>query len=91
MIKNPIFLFVSLIIVAVIVIVFYKVGTNPFLNIKQNQNQASTSNPHQSDPAINIYLKNCATCHGQFGQGMGGHPSLQATRTAVVRCLHSGT
>jgi len=83
MIKNPVFLFVSLIVVAAIVIVFYKVGTDPFLNIKQNTIGESASNPHQSDPIINLYVKNCATCHGNFGQGMGGHPSLQTTKLTV--------
>ena len=79
MIKNPALLFISLIIIALVILVLYKINTNPFNNI-QPGSAREVQNPNTSNPVFALYSKECASCHGNSGQGLAGNPSLGASK-----------
>lgn len=76
--NKPIIFFVSLMALALILIVTYQLKTDPFQNITGKVVQQE-STPHQSGDVIALYSKNCAVCHGSFGQGQGSNPPLKGT------------
>ncbi len=59
-------------------VVVFQLKTDPFRNI-QPQVQQQTD-PHQADTAIALFSKNCARCHGSFGEGKGKNPSLRGVK-----------
>jgi len=73
-------------------IVLYQTKNNPF-EVKQ-KSSVEAKNPHQSeDPAIALFTNNCARCHGSFGQGQGGNPSLrkiQLSPQQIEKIIRSG-
>jgi cytochrome c553 len=86
MIKKPALLFSILILIAITVIVIYRYQTDPFNNMKSDTHTTqSQNNPPSrvSESIVQLYMQNCATCHGVSGQGMSGYPSLQQTRLSV--------
>jgi len=92
MIKNPIFLFVSLLIVALVIVVLYKIKTDPFKNLQPGSAEANEIQ-HNSGPIIALYNKACASCHGISGQGLAGNPSLGASKLnteQVKQLIRSG-
>lgn len=76
--NKPLIFFASLMALALILIVIYQLKTDPFKNITGKVVQQESS-PHQSGDVIALYSKNCAVCHGSFGQGQGDNPSLKGT------------
>jgi hypothetical protein len=72
-----------LLIVALCLIVFYQVSTDPFSDIKQIQQTESHIHGQENVPKMNFtaemktYGDMCAGCHGKIGEGASGFPSLQ--------------
>lgn len=85
--KKPVLFFSALLFLALVLVVVYQVKTDPFRQIvKTNQNNvAANQQPHNHDfdEAMALYAKNCATCHGSFGEGRGSNPTLQKNRLSV--------
>lgn len=82
MINKPVIFFVSLIGLAVVLVLTYQIQKDPFKNISVQQHQheqAQNENPHQKDAVIKLFVDNCARCHGNFGAGKNGNPSLRET------------
>lgn len=77
--KNPIVFFLSLLLIALVVVVFYQMSTDPFKHISQTRsgNQAEVQ---ELRLAMQLYSRNCSTCHGAAGEGQGAHPSLKMSR-----------
>jgi len=82
MIKKPVLLLAILIVIGLVVIVSYKIQTDPFRN---NVSAAGQESALTDDfgPIYTVYQDNCLTCHGRAGQGQSGFPSLQKTRMSV--------
>lgn len=81
MIKRPVLLLTILIVVALVVIVTYKIQTDPFNNTSKAGQENALAD--ELGPIYTVYLHNCVTCHGQSGQGQSGFPSLQKTKMDV--------
>ncbi len=90
--NKPIIFFFSLLILATLIVVFYQSKTNPFAaeQVQQTASEQQTQavNPHQTDPAIELFTNNCARCHGGFGEGKGKNPSLQENGLGVDQIIH---
>ena len=76
MIKRPVLLLTILIVVALVVIVTYKIQTDPFNNTSKAGQENALAD--ELGPIYTVYLHNCVTCHGQ-----SGFPSLQKTKLGV--------
>ncbi len=81
MIKRPVLLLTILIVIALIVIVTYKIQTDPF----NNASAGGQGDKLEEDlgPIYTVYQENCVTCHGAAGQGQSGFPSLKQTKLGV--------
>jgi len=80
--SNPTTLFLTLMLTALVVVAGYLVLSDPF-----SANSSTRSNQRivqQNQQAMNLYLQNCAVCHGAMGQGKGVNPSLQNTPFSQV-------
>ena len=73
LIKRPALYFIILIILGLIVIVTYKIYTDPFKNAQET---GVWNSAHNDNLIYSLYMENCTTCHGREGQGQSGFPSL---------------
>ncbi len=73
---NPTTLFLSFMLITLLVVAGYLLLTDPFASPQFTHNQGKVQQNSQN-PAMAVYLKNCARCHGAMGEGKGGNPSLQ--------------
>ncbi|MBD3224980.1 MAG: hypothetical protein GF313_09635 [Caldithrix sp.] len=87
--RKPVIFFVGLILLALIIVVFYRVSTDPFTsqpkestNVEQ-QSKNNNANVHDNNQVITLYSQKCSTCHGQVGQGLAGYPSLKNTELSA--------
>jgi cytochrome c len=78
MIKHPTYLLLSLLICALVIIVFYKLETDPLKKI-QSEKFETIQTENNTNPTIALYNKLCASCHGISGDGKAGNPSLGAS------------
>jgi cytochrome c-type biogenesis protein CcmH len=83
MIKHPAFFFFSLILIALMVVVFYQLSSDPFKKEASGSGDVVV-NPHQDDAIIGLYARECASCHGTVGQGVAGNPNLQNSRLSLA-------
>lgn len=67
-----------LLVIALVVIVTYKIQTDPFNNSSAAGQESALAD--DMDPIDMVYQENCVTCHGRAGQGQSGFPSLQKTK-----------
>ncbi len=94
--NKPLIFFISLMALALILIVTYQIKVNPFKNmaVQQHQHeQAQNDNPHQADALIDLYVDNCARCHGKFGEGKNRNPSLKETKLSheqIAQLIRTG-
>jgi len=79
MTNKPLIFFASLMLLALIIVVYYQIETNPFKNATEVQTQEQ-ANPHASDEGMALYGQYCASCHGGFGEGTGKNPPLKETK-----------
>jgi len=77
--NKPLVFFASLMTLALVIVVYYQIETNPFKNMQVAQSQQG-ADPHEASTGMAIYTQNCARCHGGFGEGIGKNPPLQGTR-----------
>ena len=82
MIKRPVLFLTILIIIGLIIIVIYKVQSDPFKNDSVIEGRGNM-HEHDSDSISELYKENCVTCHGKVGQGQSGFPSLQKIELAM--------
>ena len=90
--NKPLIFFISLMTLALILIVTYQIKTDPFKNIKPKTVQQNDTS-HQPCDIIALYSKNCAVCHGSFGQGQGSNPALKGTNLShdqIAQLIRSG-
>ncbi len=82
--KRAIVFFVVLLGLAMILIVFYRIETDPFKKFQSAQPKTE-AHQHNQDvkTAIMLYKNNCTNCHGSFGEGMSGNPRLRGTKLSV--------
>ncbi len=85
--RNATIFFFVLLLLALSVIVFYRIKTDPFQQTQRRQQatntQESAENFHGNDPIVALYAQNCSNCHGQVGEGLGSFPSLQNTKLSI--------
>ena len=77
---NPTTLFLTLMLVALIIVAGYLIFSDPFTgtsSVKQFNQISGIQGQNQQ--AMTLFLKNCAKCHGAMGEGKGGNPSLHNT------------
>ncbi len=90
--NKPVIFFLSLLLLAALIVALYQSKANPFTQGKApvavSDAQNPAVNPHQADPAIELYTTNCARCHGGFGEGKGTNPSLQKNGLGVEQIIH---
>lgn len=77
--SNPTTLFLTLMLTALFIVAGYLILSDPFAGMPPTQTSQMAVQQNQNQLAMNLYLKNCAVCHGAMGQGKGGNPSLQNT------------
>ncbi len=76
---NPTSLFLALMLTALVVVAGYLILSDPFSRAPLAQSGQTVIQHNQNHQAMNLYLQNCAECHGAMGQGKGGNPTLQNT------------
>jgi mono/diheme cytochrome c family protein len=81
MIKRPALLLTVLLVIALIVVVTYKIQTDPFNNTASSEQNSEMMEEFGS--IYSVYQHNCLTCHGRNGEGQSGFPSLQKTTFSV--------
>lgn len=82
--KRAVAFFVILLSLALVLIVVYRIETDPFKKFKSSQPQAEAHRHNQDvQTAIMLYKNNCTNCHGSFGEGMSGNPRLRRTKLSV--------
>ena len=81
MIKRPMLLLTVLLVIGLIVIVIYKVQTDPFNNMSVDEQGNAMVQKYGS--IYSVYQHNCITCHGRDGEGQSGFPSLQRTKLTI--------
>ena len=90
--NKPVIFFFSLLLLSAVIVVLYQSKANPFAQAKApaavSNAQNPVVNPHQADPAIELFSSNCARCHGGFGEGKGTNPSLQKNGLGVDQIIH---
>lgn len=77
--SNPTTLFLGLMLTALVIVAGYLILSDPFSGTPSTQTGQTAVQQNQNQLAMNLYLQNCAVCHGAMGQGKGGNPSLQNT------------
>lgn len=80
--KGVLFFF-SIIIIAAGIIAFYQV-----------QRRTAVSEPEPDDLGQQLYMKNCARCHGNKGQGFAMNPPLQnsqLSREEIIAIMIDGS
>ena len=94
--NKPVLFFVSLMGLALVLVITYQIQKDPFKNISVQQHQheqAQNDKPHQTDAVISLFVDNCARCHGSFGAGKNGNPSIQGTSLTheqIAQFIRSG-
>ena len=81
MIKRPALLLTVLLIVALVVIVAYKIQTDPFNNTSSSESGSEMT--EELGSIYTVFQHNCLTCHGRNGEGQSGFPSLQKSTLSV--------
>jgi cytochrome c550 len=80
--NKPVVFFVTLLVIALIIVVTFLINTNPFSNVKVTK-QGSDKNANVTTDAMALYANNCSRCHGSFGAGMGINPPLQGSGLTI--------
>ena len=87
--NRPIIFIGSLLIIALVVIVVFIIQTNPFGDVGPAHRHDHPEQQQQQEPhmefgeAMTVYGQACASCHGKFGEGVAGFPSIQNTSLTV--------
>ncbi len=77
--SNPTALFLLFMFIGLIIVAGYLIVSNPMARSTTTKTDFKMSQQKQNQPALALYMQNCARCHGAFGQGKSGNPSLQNT------------
>jgi mono/diheme cytochrome c family protein len=81
--NRPLVFIGSLLIIALVVIVAFLIQTNPFGDVAPPHRHEAPQQPQEQPSGMEfgdvmtLYGQACASCHGKFGEGVAGFPSIQ--------------
>ena len=85
--KNPAVFFTILFLLALVLLVVYKLETDPLKHFQLSapgQNHQHTHDHENEITAIYaLYKQNCLDCHGPFGGGLGSYPFINKTELNI--------
>ncbi len=83
--NKPIVFFAGLMLMALILIVAFQMGTNPFGDVEVHKHEEPGEHAGMGGFAevISLYGDLCAACHGTVGEGVGRNPALRNTTMTV--------